>query len=277
MLLCLFLGLAIQSCSVWTFNYIDVSGKKVNIHAKSKSWRDAASICFAECGELLRVDSKELHNYIYTWAEENGEGFVWADGIGHHGNLTWKNGDAIDGYSKDNIGILGPFNDSCVSANDKWRKLSVKSCSIKQSFACQLRDLTLKGFDTTSVPGRAVRYLYLYMTWYDAKSYCNNLECGGHLLTVNNGAANRWIMGRSRTWIGLNDLGGDSDEGYFKWESGRLYDSSQRLFNSGEPNDGANNYMEDCIEANIVSGAYNWNDYSCDDRKPFACEIWLQG
>ena len=72
MLLCLFFGLAIQSCSVWTFNYIDVSGKKVNIHAESKSWRDAASTCYTECGELLRVDSKELHNYIYTWAEENG-------------------------------------------------------------------------------------------------------------------------------------------------------------------------------------------------------------
>ena len=74
-------------------------------------------------------------------------------------------------------------------------------------FYPQLRDLTLSGFDTTSVPGRAVKYFSYHKTWYDAKSYCNNLECGGHLLTVNNGAANRWIMGRSRTWIGLNDLG----------------------------------------------------------------------
>ena len=79
-------------------------------------------------------------------------------------------------------------------------------------FDPQIRDLTLSGFDTASVPGRAVRYFRDSKTWYAAKSYCNNLECGGHLLTVNNNAANEWIMGRSRTWIGLNDLGVNDGE-----------------------------------------------------------------
>ena len=91
--------------------------------------------------EKKLLSSLDDHEAIFQLSRirfQLSEGFVWVDGMAHHGNLTWQNGNAIDGYTKDNVGILGPFNDSCVSANDKWRKLSVKSCSIKQSFACQV-------------------------------------------------------------------------------------------------------------------------------------------
>ena len=65
-------------------------------------------------------------------------------------------------------------------------------------------ELQNKGFDVTSIPGRAVKYFSTKKNWDTAKSACHDL--GGYLLTVDSDSVTKWVKKTSDVfWIGLND------------------------------------------------------------------------
>jgi len=129
----------------------------------------------------------------------------------------------------------------------------------------------LDGFDTKSVPGRALKYFEEQLPWNDAVKACNNLHFpgGGHLLTVDSTAVNDWVLRQPHSiWIGLSD---QESEGEWKWESGKPLEKD--FWHPGEPN---NVDGEDCAKANAWSETQNWNDQSCESSNYYACEIWLE-
>jgi len=252
----LVIGLLVQSS--WAAQL--VANRLLSISSETNSHKGAAAACVDEKKTLLKVDTEEIHEW------SSSQGVHWVDGNAQF-SINWDNKKGkIGGYSAKHLPEKnGNF---CVSANDIKGRLRVKDCDIQQKYACEAN---LDGFDTKSVPGRALKYFEEQLPWNDAVKACNNLHFpgGGHLLTVDSTAVNDWVLRQPHSiWIGLSD---QESEGEWKWESGKPLEKD--FWHPGEPN---NVDGEDCAKANAWSETQNWNDQSCESSNYYACEIWLE-
>lgn len=85
----------------------------------------------------------------------------------------------------------------------------------------------------------------------------NNASENAHLLATFGG----------NHWIGINDRGGITQEGRWRWSSGQSADF--RNWASGEPNDGGLFGSEDCV---VMIGDGKWNDLGCGESRTALCE-----
>ncbi len=82
-------------------------------------------------------------------------------------------------------------------------------CDWKYPYTCEIWlnrkiELKNKGFDVSTISGRAVKYFPTKKNWDTAKSECHAL--GGYLLTVDSSTVTDWVKQISGVfWIGLND------------------------------------------------------------------------
>ena len=109
----------------------------------------------------------------------------------------------------------------------------------------------------------------------DARATCSGLGSGTSLASVQSAAENQLLatlVGAGIAFVGGND---ELTEGAFKWEDGS--DVVLTNWNTGEPNNGAGTYEEDCI---VINGALagKWDDRPCapgagiEGAYPFVCE-----
>lgn len=69
-------------------------------------------------------------------------------------------------------------------------------------------------------------------------------------------------------WIGATDIVKEND---FRWVS-TLSSMPYANWYPGNPNNGADNDYEDCLEMSMSHG-WQWNDNGCDEHKRYLCEI----
>jgi len=104
------------------------------------------------------------------------------------------------------------------------------------------------------------------MSWAGAQSYCESF--GYRLVKIEDAPENAWISstaGGGRWWIGLRQDGDD-----WVWTDGTI--ATYLPWDSGEPNDGADIFVdEDCGEI-AAGGGGQWNDYRCGRGRSFICE-----
>lgn len=107
-----------------------------------------------------------------------------------------------------------------------------------------------------------------YVTWHEAKAYCEDL--GGHLATFT--SEEEWKVIHEKN-IELGDyfwLGGygAGDLDSWQWITGETWSYSDWCY--GEPNndyDGTENYL------GTYTGSYQWNDYRPEETLGFICEV----
>jgi len=257
-LLWILLGLIIQDCNGQKI----IGSRLLTLHDEMSSYEDAVQACESKQSKLLRVDTKE----IYEWV--TAQGVVWLNGKAEN-DLKWNDDSPVDGF----VAHLLPeeAGQFCFSANDISGRFTVKDCDIEQAFVCEL---SLEGYDIVS--GRAVKYFDELVNWEAARDACHALPTGGHLLTVDNDEIHDWLHQKSEeTWIGLNDR---DEENVWTWESGANYDNTkvgsggQNRFYNKEPNNSGGD--ENCVEANFSSDKTKWNDLNCTTKeRRYACEI----
>lgn len=67
-------------------------------------------------------------------------------------------------------------------------------------------------------------------------------------------------------WLGASDR---AEEGNFTWaSSGRTIDAKKTFWRSGQPDN--NDGREDCVH---TYGEHKMNDWGCDNRIPFLCQM----
>ena len=105
------------------------------------------------------------------------------------------------------------------------------------------------------------------MDFWDAQDMCRDL--GFELTALSDVAEEIWVSDRAASirggsWsVGFTD---QDEEGTFAWTTGEPVEYTD--WAAGEPNDYGTG--EDCTE--ILWSGYAWNDYDCDDWRPFICE-----
>lgn len=113
------------------------------------------------------------------------------------------------------------------------------------------------------------------MSWSSAQQYCKDKYTYG-LATIKSiediKKLNRWAVGTSVAWIGLNDDPNSwrgfmtSDANSWRWSStGETNLNGYQAWDVFEPN---NRYREYCVQ--MESTGY-WNDFDCGSLKPFIC------
>merc|ERR1712180_199798 len=162
--------------------------------------------------------------------------------------------------------VIGLVTESCWAESIVSGRRMIKH-NKRQDLNLQWKktELQNKGFDVTSIPGRAVKYFSTKKDWDSAKSACHTL--GGYLLTDDSASVNNWVKEKSGvSWIGLNDK---AKNGEMVWDSGLPF--KYKNWHSGSKSDDAGD--EDCVGINIKKGM--WNDYPCGNKFPYTCEIWI--
>ncbi|XP_048377969.1 asialoglycoprotein receptor 1-like isoform X2 [Stegostoma tigrinum] len=93
-------------------------------------------------------------------------------------------------------------------------------------------------------------------TWTSSKMYCSLQQSYLHFVTVESDS--------KEYWIGLAD---HKIENNWQWEDGTDYETNQKFWSEGEPNDAGN--QEDCAHMNVYG---LWNDNVCSSKFFFICE-----
>ncbi len=113
------------------------------------------------------------------------------------------------------------------------------------------------------------------LNWVAAENTC--ALYGYELVSIEDDDENAWIDGQreerlteggetlGRSWIGLSDR---AEEGLFVWIDGR--EPTYVNWSGDEPNNASGN--EDC-GGMWDKGTGQWNDFNCDDEKPFICQL----
>ena len=118
--------------------------------------------------------------------------------------------------------------------------------------------------------GHTYYYFSTPVTWFDAKSICENM--GGHLVTITSEEEDNFVFGfadGTLAWLGATDIEG---EGNWNWITGEEFSYSNWYAdnpdNYSENPENAENYLH-------YSGAGNgkWNDNAGCSLFPFVCEI----
>jgi len=167
--------------------------------------------------------------------------------------------------------VLGLVTESC------WGKTIVSGREVlkhdkRQDLNLQRKktELENKGFDVRSIPGRAVKFFPTKKNWDTAKSACHDL--GGYLLTIDSALVTEWARTwEGVSWIGLNDK---ATNGKMVWDSGLPF--MYKNWHGGSTFDDAGS--EDCVGVNILQIQREgglWNDYPCDWKHSYMCEVWL--
>ena len=128
---------------------------------------------------------------------------------------------------------------------------------------------------TDPMSGACYTFFMAPQTRNDARATCSGLGGGTALATVQSAAENQLLatlVGASIAYVGGND---EITEGMFTWDDGSAVVLSN--WNTGEPNNGAGSYEEDCI---VINGALagKWDDRPCapgvgiEGAYPFVCE-----
>ena len=113
---------------------------------------------------------------------------------------------------------------------------------------------------------------YMFCTearsWERARDVCT--DAGQDLVQIGNARENGLVrsvttdLSGGTWWLGLNDL---EDEGEWVWANGD--EPGFTRWGDFEPNDFGG--AEDCAEFRTENGT--WNDYICEELRPFICEL----
>jgi hypothetical protein len=128
---------------------------------------------------------------------------------------------------------------------------------------------------TDPTTGACYTFFTTPMTRNNARAACAALGASVVLASIQSASENQVIatlVGTSVAFVGGND---EVTEGMFKWEDGSAVVLTN--WNTGEPNNGAGTYEEDCI---VINGALagKWDDRPCAPGPvvagayPFVCE-----
>jgi hypothetical protein len=100
------------------------------------------------------------------------------------------------------------------------------------------------------------------ITWTAAKTACENLQAGAHLVTFETAEEAEYVPGalkpQKRAWIGLSDR---ATEGTFMWVTGEpvMVTNWRNL----EPSNGGSTGNEDCATTGLSTELWAWNDLDC--------------
>lgn len=121
--------------------------------------------------------------------------------------------------------------------------------------------------------GHTYYYFHTPVTWYDAKSICENM--GGHLVTINSAEENQFVAGfadySSLFWLGATDA---ATEGTWQWITGEPFSYVNWAENQPDNyagDEGAENYL---LNADANG---NWVDICGCTPFLFICEIDAAG
>jgi len=166
-------------------------------------------------------------------------------------NITSKN---LRNFNSINQSVYNTISD-CVNRRHPTREV-MEQFKISPSIAYNFSDV--KCFNNNWY-----EYISTYLSWYDAKTYCESL--GGHLVTLTSEEENNFVntLVEDTIWIGFTD---EQVEGEWQWvtQESVIYTN----WDEGEPNDaGGEDYAE-----MYTSG--KWNDIPGDSQRfhPFVCE-----
>jgi len=261
-----------------------IGSKWVEFHKDAKSWESARQVCQKTSGEMVNFDGKLEKN---AWFSGH-KGLFWLDGqqTSSTGVFAWKFGDdSCDGGGKWVGGEPGSFR-YCLAGRTPNDQMA-KECGTKLPFFCQQPLKTYlknKGFDTSSVKGRAFKIFKTKDNVKNARSTCKK-NAGSHLVTVNNVEMKNFVQKQSKAnakisfWIGLSTTSKDSEINgkpstrVWKWDSGVKFNDDKgktSFWAEGEPNNALAAKNEQCVEF-YHSG--NWNDAPCDWGLAFICEL----
>jgi len=130
-------------------------------------------------------------------------------------------------------------------------------------------DVAAQSLDWRRNPGTGHWYAVVgELTWAEGEAYAVRL--GGHLVTINDQAEDRWISAtfQEETFAGLNDI---AKEGTWVWASGEPVTYTNWL--PGEPNGGGGTDTGDVLHLNFdESGAFGWIPANIDEQiegRPF--------
>jgi len=126
-------------CQVHRIGYsYGVSGRVLKVHAEKKSWAEAQSVCHNEGGELVKVDTKQVNDWLANQKLKD----LWIDAFdkGHEGKWTTSDGRAAMGdfwYKGEPNNLYGQ--QDCAVVNfinpGKWDD---QACIGPNSFVCQI-------------------------------------------------------------------------------------------------------------------------------------------
>jgi len=254
------------------FDVTSIPGRAVKYFSTKKNWDTAKSACHDLGGYLLTVDSDS----VTKWVKKTSDVFwIGLNDKATNGRMVWDSGLPFS-YKKWHSGATfdDGGNEDCVGVNIKKGLWNDYPCDWTYPYTCEIWidrtiELQNKGFDVTSISGRALKYISTKQNWDTAKSACH--AWGGYLLTVDSASVTNWVKKTSGVfWIGLNDK---ATNGQMVWDSGLPF--SYKNWHSGSTFDDGGE--EDCVGVNIDAGkgGGQWNDYSCDTTFPYTCEVWL--
>merc|ERR1712137_455644 len=84
-------------CQVHRIGYVyGVASRVFKVHPEKKNWKDAAAICHAEGGELVKVDDPKVSSWLAKQDPKLGHLWVGARDEGHEGKFTWSDGQAAN-------------------------------------------------------------------------------------------------------------------------------------------------------------------------------------
>jgi hypothetical protein len=100
------------------------------------------------------------------------------------------------------------------------------------------------------------------IAWTAAKTACENLSPGTHLVTFETAEEAEYVPGalkpQKRGWIGLSDR---ATEGTFMWVTGEPV--LVTYWRASEPSNGGSTGNEDCVTTGLPTELWAWNDLDC--------------
>jgi hypothetical protein len=275
-------------------------GHKYWFCENDRKWQEARDRCTAIAGDLVTIDDQVENEFVYSnMMRMNGfcgfeQAWIGANDIDDEGEWIWaSSGEQFwsGGSYGSPVGDLysnwepwQPGYDDCARMtiiNENWE---VDKCTDKNPYICELEqvpDQSAPESDSTLGTFDGVKYYFCEneRTFDDARQRCQSV--GADLVTIESAQEDDWLMNfiDEQAWIGASDQAVDGDwkwlwNDQLFWSNGAAVSNAYTHWEVGYPWGSSH----DCASKDpywAPSGIGGWENYSCDFKMAYICEMNL--